>query len=134
VEQLNKIIFFDGICNLCNATVQFVIKRDKKAIFKFAPLQSGTGHAALRKMRMKPDHLETIIYLRGDRYLTKSSAILYVLKDIGGIWQLVFGFMIIPAFIRDFVYGIVARNRYRIFGKKESCMIPAPELKSRFLD
>ncbi len=83
---------------------------------------------------MKPDHLETIIYLRGDRYLTKSSAILYVLKDIGGIWQLVFGFMIIPAFIRDFVYGIVARNRYRIFGKKESCMIPAPELKSRFLD
>jgi predicted DCC family thiol-disulfide oxidoreductase YuxK len=134
VEQINKILLFDGICNLCNGFVQFVINRDLDGNIKFAALQSVAGQQQFKRFGLPEKYMESLVYIKGDKYYRKSTAVLYILKDLRGAWQLAFGFMIIPAFIRDFIYGLVAKKRYRIFGKKESCMIPTPELKSRFLE
>ncbi len=129
-----KIILFDGVCNLCNRTVQFVLKHDKKAIFKFALLQSKAAQRLLENSDLSKPGMDSILYIRGNQVIRKSTAVLYILRDLRGLWKLAFGFMILPAFIRDFIYDIVAKNRYRVFGKRDSCMIPTPELKNRFLD
>ncbi len=127
------ILLFDGICNLCNSTVQFVIKRDTTAKFKFAALQSEYGQLMLKNFRLPDTFIDSFIYIKGDRCFIKSSAILHMLKDIGGAWQLLYIFIIVPRIIRDFCYDVIARSRYKIWGKRESCMIPTPDLKSRFL-
>ncbi|MFY9310453.1 MAG: thiol-disulfide oxidoreductase DCC family protein [Bacteroidia bacterium] len=129
-----RIILFDGVCNLCNSSVQFVIKHDKEAKFKFASLQSKSGQALLKKFNLPLDQFNSFIYVRGDKAIQRSAGALNVLRDLGGFWKLLYGFIIVPPFIRNFVYDYIAKNRYRFFGTRESCMIPTPDLKRRFLD
>jgi len=117
-----KILLFDGYCNLCSRLVNFIIKRDKKAKFLFVSLQSATGQSLLKKFGLPGDDFDSVVYIRGDKYYLKSSAILHILKELGGIWKLFFIFIIIPHFIRDFIYKIIAKTRYRIFGRHDSCM------------
>lgn len=135
----HKIILFDGVCNLCNGTVVFIIKRDKKNVFKFATLQSEIAHdlvisfASNEKDKESSNALDSIILLDNGKKYTKSSAALRIAKHLSGAYPLLYGLMIIPKFLRDWVYSIIAKNRYKWFGKKESCMIPTPELQKKFL-
>ena len=128
------IIYFDGVCNLCNASVQFVIKRDKDEQFHFASLQSEYAKKNLPEALTNDAALQSIVLQEGEHLKTKSSAALSISRKLSGGWSLLYAFMIIPKFIRDVVYQWIARNRYRWFGKQDECMIPAPELKARFLD
>ncbi|MGB3342363.1 MAG: thiol-disulfide oxidoreductase DCC family protein [Aequorivita sp.] len=128
-----KTILFDGVCNLCNGAVTFVIKRDKKNIFKFATLQSEAGTELLSNFKIDRSKLDSIILIDGDRFYSKSSAALYIARHLSGAYPLLFGFMILPKFFRDWIYDFIAKNRYRWFGKRESCMIPTPELAEKFL-
>ncbi len=130
----NQIILFDGVCNLCNGFVKFIIKRDPKAKFKFASLQSEIGQSLLYKFGLPTDDFHSFVYIKGDKYFIKSSAALNVLKDMGGIWNLFFAFIIIPKFIRNFFYDIISKTRYQLFGKRNSCMVPSSEIKQRFLE
>jgi len=129
-----KIILFDGVCNLCNGAINFIIKHDPKAKFKFAALQGETGKQLLAKHNINPKETDSIVLIDTDKVSVKSSAALRIAKDLNKAYPLFFGFMIIPNFIRNAVYDFIAAHRYKWFGKKESCMLPTPELKSRFLD
>jgi len=128
-----KIILFDGVCNLCNSSVTFVIARDKKDLFRFAAIQDPAGEALIKKHGIDTAQTDSIILIDGDKAYVKSTAALKVARDLGGAYPLLYGFMIVPNFIRNWVYDYVAKNRYKWYGKKESCMIPTPELKSKFL-
>lgn len=129
-----KIILFDGVCNLCNGAINFIIKHDPKAIFSFASLQGETGQKLLAKHKIDPNKIDSIILIESQRVSVKSTAALRIAKSLNRGYPLLYGFIIIPIFIRNAVYDYIARNRYKWFGKKDSCMIPTPELKSRFLD
>jgi predicted DCC family thiol-disulfide oxidoreductase YuxK len=117
-----NILLFDGFCNLCSRLVNFIIKRDKKAKFLFLSLQSASGQSLLKKFGLPTDDFDSVVYIRSDKYFLKSSAILYILKELGGIWKLFYIFIIIPNFIRDFIYKIIAKTRYKIFGRQDSCI------------
>lgn len=127
------VLLFDGVCNLCNGTVQFVIKRDPRAKFRFAALQSKAGQALLKKFQLPQDDYDSFVFVEGEQFYLRSTAGLKVLKGLNGLWPLLYGFIIIPRPIRDFFYRWIAKNRYRWFGKKEQCMIPTPDLQKRFL-
>lgn len=127
-----NIILFDGICNLCNSTVSFLIKRDKKTLFRFAALQSETGKALLQKNGITREQTSTLVYVRNNNCFTQSTAILHILKDLGGIWKCFYLLIYLPRPIRDAIYSLIARNRYHLFGKRNQCMTPTPELKDRF--
>lgn len=128
------IVLFDGVCNLCNTTIQYIIKRDKKNQFYFASLQGSTGQRLLQEFQLPVNTFNSFVLVEGDKVYTKSTGALKVLKKLGGVWTLVYAFIIVPPFIRDAAYNLVSKNRYRWFGKREYCMIPTPELKARFLD
>jgi predicted DCC family thiol-disulfide oxidoreductase YuxK len=128
-----KIILFDGVCNLCNSSVLFVIKRDPKDQFRFAALQSDMGQALSKKHHIDTTQVDSILLIKDEKVYVKSSAALHIGKQLTGGYPLLFLFMIIPAFLRNWVYDYVAKNRYRCYGKKDQCMIPTPELKSKFL-
>jgi predicted DCC family thiol-disulfide oxidoreductase YuxK len=128
------IILFDGVCNLCNGAVNFVIKRDKKSVFKFAAIQSEEAKNLMMEGDFQSEDLKTFILLLNERFYTKSTAALKVCRYLSGLWPMLYWFMIIPKFIRDFIYNIISRNRYKWFGRKESCMIPTPEFQSKFLN
>lgn len=134
MDDYQNIILFDGVCNLCNRTVVFIIKRDPGGKFRFAPIQSEAGKKYIGNINFPGEGLQTIIYIRGNKYYTRSEAVLRILKDIGGLWKIFFGLMILPGFIRDFIYNTIAKTRYRIFGKFDTCMVPSQELKERFLE
>lgn len=129
----HKIILFDGVCNLCNSSVTFVIKRDLKNQFKFAALQSDAGKQLVLAHGIDTSSVDSIIFIENGKAYTKSTAALRIAKHLGGAYPLMMGFMIIPTFLRNWVYDWVAKNRYKWYGKKESCMIPTPELRSKFL-
>ena len=130
-----KIILFDGVCNLCDSSVQYVIKHDKKDIFRFVALQSELGQKILNHIGINPIHTDSIVlYEPGISYYYKSTAALEIAKGLSGIFALASIFTLLPSEIRDFIYDYVARNRYKWYGKKENCMIPTPELKVKFLD
>lgn len=129
-----KIILFDGICNLCDSSVQFVIKKDKKDIFRFVALQSDLGKEICQYIGVDSDKMDSIIlYNPGVAYYYKSSAIIGIANDLGGVYGLFSIGKIIPEKIRNILYDYITKNRYKWYGKKESCMIPTPELKSKFL-
>ncbi len=130
----DKLILFDGVCNLCNGGVQFIIKKDRKAIFKFTSLQSPTGQSVLQKFNLPASDFNSFVYVKNGSYMLKSTAVLHILKDLGNGWQLFYGFIIIPRFIRDGIYSLIAKNRYKLFGRRETCMIPTPDISSRFID
>ena len=129
-----SIILFDGVCNLCNGFVNFIIKRDRKNHFHFGSLQSAKGQELLRLHHYKATDLSTVVLLENGHMFIQSSAVLRIATRLGGVWILLKVFYIIPAFIRDPVYSLVARHRYRLFGQRDACMIPTPELNSRFID
>ena len=132
--EANHIILFDGLCNLCNSSVQFIITRDSKKYFKFASLQSSFGTHQLQKFGLPANELYSIIFIEDGRYLQKSNAALEIARNLEGVWPAIYILKIVPRFLRDWAYDLIAKNRYSWFGKKDSCMIPTPELKSRFLD
>jgi predicted DCC family thiol-disulfide oxidoreductase YuxK len=127
-------MLFDGVCNLCNASVRFVIRRDPGAVFRFASLQSPVGRSLLKEHGLPVDELASIVLIDGDRCYVKSDAALRIARALRRPWPLVGAFLIVPRAIRDHVYEFVARNRYRWFGKQDSCALPTPATASRFLD
>ncbi len=127
------VIFFDGVCNLCNASVQFVIAHDKKDQFKFTALQGDYAKEVLSKFNADPQQLNTILLLQEGRLYTKSSAALRVAGKLNGLIPLLYVFLLIPKFIRDWFYDIIAKNRYQWWGRQESCWVPTPELKNKFI-
>lgn len=134
MKENKKIILFDGVCNLCNGSVQFVIKRDKKDVFRYAAIQSEVGEQLIAERHIDTSQVDSIILIEpGVAYFTKSDAALEIAGELGGLWKLTSVFKWIPKSIRDVIYDFVARNRYKWFGKQESCMIPTPELKAKFL-
>lgn len=132
-SRKHKIILFDGVCNLCNSSVNFVIQRDKNDLFRFGALQEEPGKSIIKKYAIDPSKTDSIILISNNKAYTKSTAALKIARHLGGGYPLLYVFMIIPRFIRNWVYDYVAKNRYKWYGKKDSCMIPTPELKSKFL-
>lgn len=133
-KENSKVILFDGVCNLCNNSVKFIIKNDKCNIFKFAPLQGKYGIKIQNRYNINTTKINSIILIDGENIFTKSSAALRIAKDLRAPFFMFYVFIIIPVFIRNFIYDLIAKNRYKWFGKMESCMIPSNELKSKFFD
>ena len=130
-----KLILFDGVCNLCNSSVQYVIKHDKKDRFLFAPLQSGIGKKVIKAFNIDTQKTDSILLYSPERGIDyKSTAALKIANNLGFPQSLMGICFIIPPFIRNWVYNFIAKNRYKWYGKKDACMIPTPELKNRFLD
>jgi predicted DCC family thiol-disulfide oxidoreductase YuxK len=128
------IILFDGVCNLCSGTVQFLLKRDKKKRFLFGSLQGKTGQEFLRKYHLPTDQFHSFMLIEGNVLYTRSTAVLRMLRYLGRGWQLLYVFIYVPQPIRDGVYKLIANNRYKLFGKKDQCRVPALEEKDRFLE
>lgn len=127
------IILFDGVCNFCDNTVQWIIKRDTGKKFYFASLQSETGQELLRQHQIDTEQVDSVVYVKKDTAYIKSTAALHILRDLGTVWSVLYVLIVFPAFIRDLFYDQFARRRYLLFGKKEECMIPTKEQRSRFL-
>jgi predicted DCC family thiol-disulfide oxidoreductase YuxK len=132
-EPAKNIVLFDGVCNLCNGLVRFIIKRDRNGKFKFASLQSEIGQQWLLRFGLAKNEFESFVLIEGDKYYVKSAAALIMLRGLGGIWKVFYVFILVPRPVRDFMYDLIAKSRYKIFGKRNICMIPTPELKERFL-
>lgn len=127
-----KIILFDGVCNLCNNSVNFIIRRDIKSIFLFAPLQSNFGEVLTAKMNI-PQKIDSIILISENKYYIKSDAVIEIIKQLKWYWRMFIIIKILPLKFRDFLYDFIANSRYKWFGKRDSCMIPDGNVKSRFL-
>jgi predicted DCC family thiol-disulfide oxidoreductase YuxK len=130
----DPVILFDGVCNLCNGSVQYVIRHDKQGYYKFASLQSQAGQQFLRQYNLPVKDFNSFVLIEEGKVYTRSTAALKVARKLSGMVQLLYGFIIVPPFIRDGLYNLISRNRYKWFGKKDSCMIPTPALKQRFLN
>lgn len=128
------VLLFDGVCNLCAGSVQFIIKRDPEARVKFASLQSEQGKKLLSVHSLPANQLKSLVFIENGKAYTRSTGALKVARYLNGAWPVLYIFMIIPRFIRDVVYDWVARNRYKWFGEKTECWMPTPALKARFLD
>src|SRR6266542_3700666 len=124
---LERIVLFDGVCNFCNRTVNFIMDKDKKRVFKFAALQSEAGQRLLGRFGLKQSDFDTIILIEGERCYERSAAVLRIAKGLGGIWKIFYVLIVIPSFVRDFFYDIIARNRYRWFGRNDECRVPTAE-------
>ena len=133
-EVQNPVILFDGVCNLCNGSVQFIINRDPSSIFRFAPLQSETGKKLISRFDLSNRKLDSIILIENNNYYLKSTAALKIVQSLGALWPLLSLLRLVPRPIRDYIYDIVARNRYNWYGKRVKCMIPGADIKSRFLE
>jgi len=127
------IILFDGICNLCNSSIQFIIRHDKKGKFRFASLQSDFGKMQIKKNQIDTSKTDSVIYIYNNKAYIQSDAALKIVRQLNSAWPFLYILIVIPKFLRNWIYNYIAKNRYKWFGKKESCMIPNPELKSRFL-
>jgi predicted DCC family thiol-disulfide oxidoreductase YuxK len=129
-----KIILFDGVCNLCEASVQFVIKYDKKDVFRFVALQSDLGIEIIKHIGLDIKNIDSVIlYEPGIAYNYKSAAALEIAKNLGGFFHFGTIFRLIPNGLRNIIYDYIAKNRYQWYGKKESCLIPTTEIQSKFL-
>ena len=133
-EEKHPVILFDGVCNLCTASVQYVIKHDTKHIFRFTSLQSDYGKKVLADFDLTANDQNSFILFSNNKIYDRSTAALMVAKKLKRPVSLLYAFMIVPKFIRDFVYGFIAKNRYKWFGKKAACWLPTPELKELFID
>jgi predicted DCC family thiol-disulfide oxidoreductase YuxK len=135
-QDLSKhgVILFDGVCNLCNRVVLFIIPRDPNRYFYYAALQSEAGHQLLKQYHLPTEEINSIILIQNGKLNTKSTAALLVARKLPGFWPFLAVLMVIPRFLRDPIYDWIARNRYKWFGQKMECMIPTPDIKQRFLD
>ena len=129
-----SVIFFDGVCNLCNSTVQLIIKKDTKNVFYFASLQSDAAKNILLQYSEEKIELNSIVFISNDKIYIKSSAVLRIFWSLGRGYRLLYIFWIVPKPIRNLVYDYIATNRYKWFGKRDQCMLPSPEIKKRFLE
>jgi predicted DCC family thiol-disulfide oxidoreductase YuxK len=131
-DSLERIVLFDGVCNLCSSSVQFIIARNSKKNIKFAALQSDFGQAQLTKYQLSSE-VRTIVLIKGEQIFTRSAAVLEICKELNGLYPLLVFLKIIPRPLCDWIYNFVARRRYRWFGKKDQCWLPTPDLQSRFI-
>lgn len=129
-----SVIIFDGVCHLCNASVNFVMIHDRRRRFRYTANQMAAGQKILRENGIDPAQIETVFLYENNKLYSKSTAALRIARKLGFPYNLAFGFMIVPAFIRNIVYDLIARNRYKWFGKKETCRLPTAEERSLFLD
>lgn len=135
IPKHKQLILFDGICNLCNTSIQYVIKHDKKNVFMFAALQSNIGQQVIKAYQIDPAKTDSILLYSKENGLTiKSTAALKISKHLGFPRNLLSVFLIIPAFLRNLVYDYIAKNRYKWYGKKDQCMIPNPQIQDKFLN
>lgn len=132
-EQNHAVVLFDGVCNLCNASVDFILKRDKRDYFRFTALQSDAGGEIMRANALDPGKLDTFLLYEKERIYARSTAALRVARRLSGAWPLLYAFIIVPRPIRDFFYNRIAKNRYRWFGKRQTCRVPTPLERSKFL-
>ncbi len=137
IEELpknKKIVLFDGVCNLCDTSVQFIIKHDKKDIFRFVSIQSDLGKKIQNHIGFNSSKIDSIILFVSDtEYYTKAQAVFTILKDFNGLFSVFYYFVFLPKFVTNTLYDFVARNRYKWYGKKDLCLIPTSELKVKFL-
>ncbi len=133
-SEIKRIIFFDGVCNLCNSSVNFIIDRDPEGKFKFASLQSDLAQNLLPNFAIDPSELESFVFYENDRVYRRSRAVLEIVRRMRRAWPLLYFFIVIPGFLRDPIYNFIARNRYKWFGRQDACRMPTPELASRFMD
>ena len=129
-----NILLIDGECMLCQRITQFVVRHDKQQIFMFASLQSDAGRHLLKLFGMPADYRDTFVLIQNKKHYTRSGAALRVCRKLGGAWRSLYALIVIPPILRNAVYNIVAANRYRWFGKSDQCMLPAPELRGRFIE
>lgn len=141
---MGAIVLFDGVCNFCNSSVNFVIEHDREGYFKFAPLQSDAGRNLAKKFGFISETassgdadglvpIDSMILVENDEAFTGSTAALRIVRRLGFPWSLLYWFIVVPRAIRDYFYNLFAKYRYRLFGKKEECMLPTPEIRGRFL-
>jgi predicted DCC family thiol-disulfide oxidoreductase YuxK len=134
VGSTDRVVLFDGVCNLCTAWSQFLIRHDPAATFKLAPMQSPAGQAVLRWAGMDTDEYLTMVVVEGRRIYTRSSAFFRVMRGLGLPWSLLVIFALVPRVLRDWVYDRIAKNRYTLFGRRDSCLLPSPETARHFLE
>ena len=127
------IVLYDGVCGLCDRSVQLILRNDRRGRFRFAALQSDAGRALLERFGLPPEALDSVVLVEGGRAWLKSRAALRIARGMDAPWPLLWPLSIVPRPLADFLYGLVAKNRYRIFGKLDACMIPPPEVRARFL-
>lgn len=133
MSQGKSVILFDGVCNLCNASVDFVIKRDRKDRFRVGALQEEAGKKLLSNFKVNPEYLDSLVLIEDGKIYFRSTAALRIAKKLPGLWPLFYGFIILPPFLRDGIYDWIGKNRYRWFGKKNTCRIPTEAEKAKFL-
>jgi len=133
IDEFSSVILFDGVCNLCSGAVQFVIERDAAARFRFAALQSPVAARLIESTRIG-DRLDSIVLVEDGRVWTQSTAALRIARRLRLPWPAAYAMIVVPRPLRDWIYNLVARNRYRWFGQREACMVPTPALRARFLD
>lgn len=129
---MKSIVLFDGECNVCDASVQFILKRDAQGYFQFASLQSEIGQSLLKRYNIPPA-TDSLVLIDQEKAYTQSTAALKITKHLDGLWKWCYGAIIIPSLIRDCAYNVLANNRYKWFGKKEMCLLPTNEQRERFL-
>jgi predicted DCC family thiol-disulfide oxidoreductase YuxK len=133
IPENTQIILFDGVCNFCNSSINFIIDHDPEKHFKFAPLQSDLGQEILKQFNKNTNDFDSVILLKNNQLYQKSEAALEIVKHLSGAWKYLSIFGILPTFFLNLFYDIIAKNRYKIFGKTETCRMPTPELRERFL-
>lgn len=131
--QDKGIVLFDGVCNFCNASINFMIRNDRADYFRFLPLQSEKGKKIVERYHLDPENLQTVILLENGKIYTRSTAALRIARKLRGAWKLFYAFVIVPPFLRDLVYNVIAKNRYRWWGKQDACMVPTPDVRKKFL-
>jgi predicted DCC family thiol-disulfide oxidoreductase YuxK len=130
---MSAIILFDGVCNFCNGSVNFIIERDKANYFKFAPLQSEIGQKLLAENGVDKTITDSVVLIEDGKAYTRTTAALRIARRLDGYWSWFYGFIVVPGFVRDVFYKLFAKYRYQMFGKQEACMLPTPEIRERFL-
>ncbi len=130
---MGAIVLFDGVCNFCNSSVKFIIEHDRAGYFKFSPLQSEIGEKLIAKHGLDKADTDSVVVIENEKAFTHSTGALRIARKLDGIWSLMYAFRIVPRPIRDFLYKTFARYRYRLFGRQNACMMPTPEIRSRFL-
>ena len=130
---MSAVILFDGVCNFCNGSVNFIIERDREGYFKFAPLQSEIGEKLLKEHGIDKTVTDSVVLIKDDKAYTHSTAALQVARKLDGAWRCFYYLIFVPRPLRDAFYKLFARFRYKLFGKKDECMLPTPEIRARFL-
>lgn len=133
-EVRNSLIVFDGVCNLCNGAVNFIIDRDPSSSFQFASIESSSAKKILIELKLSIDNFDSMILIQDSKPYVKSTAALRICRKLGALWPILYVMILVPSPIRDYFYDIVAKNRYQWFGKMEKCRLPSPEIESRFLN